>query len=110
MEKKVKYVVMSFYTPENKWYGSYDIHVYSQKSSNKDAIIEYCHKVRQQKGYKNNKSYKWYVVTEQQAWEQVHKLRVWQEEQERKYLEWKFPVRYVGRTLHEDLAEMMANR
>ena len=110
MEKVVKYVVMRFYTTDNKWYGSYDIHVYSQKSGNKDAIVKYCHKVRQQKGYKNNKNYKWYVVTEQQAWEQIDKLRAWQEEQERKYLERRFPVRYVGQTRNEELAEMMTNR
>ena len=110
MERTVKYVVMSFYAPENKHYASYYIHVYSRKSSNKDAIIQYCHKVRQQASYKNNKNIKWYVLTEHQALEHSIKLHKWQIEQENKAFERRFPSRYLGRTLHEDLAEMMTNR
>ena len=106
----IKYVVMRFYSPASKRYNLYNIHVYSQKSSNKDAIVEYCHKVRQQKGYKNCTEYKWYVVTEDQAWEQIKKLRAWQLEEERKDLERRFPVRYVGQTRREEMAEMMTKR
>jgi hypothetical protein len=110
MEKTIKYVVMNLYTPPHGHYSCYDIHVYSQKSGNRDAIVKYCHKVRSQKGYKNNKNYKWYIVTEQQAREQESKLRAWKLEQERKDLERRFPVRYVGQTAREEMAEMMTRR
>lgn len=106
----IKYVVMNLYSPESKHYSRYEIHIYSQKSSNKDAIINYCHKVRNQPLYKDNPHFKWYVVTEQQAHEQARKLRKWKEEEERKDLERRFPVRYHGQTAREELAEMMTKR
>lgn len=106
----IKYVVMNLYSPTNKHYSEYHIHVYSQKSSNKDAIVEYCHKVRQQKSYKNNPNYKWYVVTETQALNEQIKLLNWKREEERKDLERRFPVRYVGQTRREEMAEMMTKR
>lgn len=107
----IKYVLMRLSIPmDKKNYNGYGIHVYSQKSSNKQAIIDYCHKVRQQKGYKNNKGYKWYIVTQEQAWEQERKLRAWKLEEEKKDLERRFPVRYFGQTAREELAEMMTTR
>ena len=110
MTNTIKYVVMRLYSPASKHYSEYDIHVYSQKSGNRDAIVEYCHKVRRQKGYKNTKQYTWYIVTEQQAREQEHKLREWQKAEEKKDLERRFPVRYYGQTAREELFEMMAKR
>jgi len=110
MEKTIKYVVMNLFTPTSKDYSTYSIHVYTYKSGNKDSIVKYCHKVRSQKGYKNNPNYKWYVVTEQQAREQEKKLRAWKLEQEKKDLERRFPVRYVGQTAREEMAEMMSQR
>ena len=110
MKKTVKYVVMNFFAPNNAHYSQYEIHVYAQKSGNRDAIVKYCHKVRQQSGYANNPHFKWYVVTEKQAREQVSKLSQWKAEQERKDLERRFPVRYVGQTAREEIAEMMSAR
>ncbi len=110
MTKTIKYVVMNLYTPASKHYSEYSIHVYAQKSGNRDAIVEYCHKVRRQKGYINNPRYTWYIVTEKQAREQQSKLRAWQREEERKDLERRFPVRYHGQTAREELAEMMSAR
>ena len=110
MKKTIKYVVMNFYTPSSKHYSEYRINIYSKKSSNKDTIVEYCHKVRQQDSYKNNNHYKWYVLTEDQALAESIKLHKWQREEERKDLERRFPVRYVGQTAKEELANMMAQR
>ena len=102
---------MRFYAPTNKkLYNHYEIHVYSYHSGNKQGIINYCHKVKQQKGYKNNPNFKWYIVTEEQAWEQQKKLKAWKLEEEKKDLERRFPVRYFGKTAREELAEMMTMR
>ena len=106
----IKYVVMNLWAPANAHYSQYEIHVYSYKSGNRDSIVKYCHKVRQQEMYKNNKNYKWYIVTEKKAREEQIKLRKWKEEQERKDLERRFPVRYYGQTAREELAEMMSTR
>ena len=110
MEKTVKYVVMNLYTPSSKHYSEYRIHIYSKTSSNKDTIIEYCHQVRQQDSYKNNKHYKWYVLTEKQALAQSIRLHKWQREEERKDLEKRFPLRYHGQTAREELFAMMSAR
>lgn len=106
----MKYVVMNFYTPASKHYSEYRIHIYTKKSENRDTMVEYCHELRQQITYKDNKFYKWYVLTETQALAQAIKLSKWQREEERKDLEKRFPVRYHGQTAKEELAEMMAQR
>ena len=106
----VKYVVMNLWAPANAHYSQYAIHVYAYKCGNRDSVVKYCHKVRQQEIYKDNKNYKWYVVTEKKALEEQCKLRKWKEEQERKDLERRFPVRYHGQTAREELAEMRSAR
>lgn len=110
MEKVTKYVVVKFYAPKSKHYSGYSLHIYSYASGNRQSIINYCHKVRQQKGYKNDDTYKWYIMTEEKAREEARKLRKWQEEEERKDLERRYPVRYIGRTAREEIAEMMTTR
>lgn len=110
MEKVTKYVLVRFYTPKSKYYSGYSLHIYSHKSGNRQAIIDYCHKVRQQKGYKNDDTYKWYIMTEEKAREEASKFRAWQREEERKTLEKHFPVMYIGRTAREEIAEMMTTR
>ena len=106
----IKYVVMNLWAPANAHYSQYTIHVYAYKSGNRDSIVKYCHKVRSQAMYKNNPNFKWYIVTEKQAYEQWKRLNNWKEEQERKDLERRFPVRYYGQTAREELAEMMSEK
>ena len=110
MKKVTKYVVMCFFAPNSKKYTDYDIRVYSKKSSNKQTIIDYCRQLKQQKTYLNDNRYKQYIVTEERALKEQLKLQAWKTEQERKYLEKRFPVRYHGQTAREELAEMMKNR
>ncbi len=106
----IKYVLMNLYTPADKHYSGYEIHIYAKKCGNRDSIVKYCHEVRKQKGYINNPRYKWYIVTQEQAWEQSRRLTAWKREEERKDLERRFPVRYYGQTAREELAEMMTSR
>ena len=111
MTQTIKYVVVRITVPENvKNYHGYYIHTYAYKSGNRDSVVDYCHKVRSQNGYKNGTSYKWYVMTERQALEESIRLHKWQEEELRKDLERRFPVRYCGQTAREEFAEMMSVR
>lgn len=107
----IKYVVMNFYTPTDKTnYRGYEIHIYSQKSSNKDSMMKYYRKVKQQKTYKDNPHFKWYVLPEQRAHELWWDLHNWKKEEERKDLERRFPCRPMGKTRHDEIAEMMSAR
>lgn len=111
MRAPIHYVVVNFFTPDHKHYSCYEIHTYSDKFGSKEAATRYCHKLRQQKTYRNNPNYKWYVMTEEQAREHEKKLRAWKLEEERKILERRFPTRrYVGQTWKEELNEMMTKR
>lgn len=111
MTKTIKYVLVRAYTPaDKKNYRGYDIHVYAMKSSNRDSIVKYYRKVKQQKGYKNSSVYTWYIMTEDRAHEHQRKLHAWQMEEERKDLERRFPCRPMGKTHYDDIAEMMSAR
>ena len=109
MKKVTKYCVVRFYKPTKNVIGAYDhsnFHIYSQMSGNKKAIEKYAEELKQKQSYQSS-CYQWKVMTEEIAMKKQHEYLNWCRQNEKKLFEKKWPSRYIGKTAHEELFEMM---
>ena len=97
---KYQYVVVRFY--KGNWSRN-NFHIYSMTTTNREKVVEYAKTLV--KKYPSN--YEWRVMTTEDANKKYKEYREWLRKYEREQLEKRFPVRYVGQTAREEIAEMM---